>query len=239
MKLCDGGSTYSKILDTASGELAIMPTKDLIKERDRWFAYATGHSSRHWCDRYVNELIALAEGARELVDAADFTVLDIGGRDTKYVTFRAGEPVNLNWNPSCGGNVGFTVEILGRYYDIDYGSLAPAAEWVPVACGLLGVERVFDEINRGLDPGEGVARFLHGLARSTHQFCGEPERVYLSGGFALNACFVQTFARYCEVRLLGRDALIRGLLRIARGEGKPAQPSSDHQAQSSSRHEVE
>ncbi len=215
MLLCDGGSTYSKILDTEINDLRIIPTKDLVKDSQRHFHYATGHSSKSHCVHYVNELIALAEGGLQLVDESNFTILDIGSRDMKYVTFIDRQPQNMDWNSSCGGNMGFTVEVLGNYYDIDYSLLNPVSQSIPVTCGLLGVEKVFDEINNGLDPEIGVAKFLHGMAKISYSFSQKPGVVYLSGGFVNNQCFIRSLEEYCDVRLLGRDVLINGLVKIA------------------------
>ena len=214
MLICDGGTTYSKIYNVHTGDLEILPTKDLILKKDRWFQLATGHSTKHHCDKYINELVALAEGALTLVDEEDFVVLDIGSRDTKFVQIKKGQVNNLDWNTSCGGNLGFTLELLGNYYNIDYDTLNPTEEMVPVACGLLGIEKIFDEINKGLSPQLGVAKFINGMAYNTYNFCQKPHKIYLSGGLTQNICFVNSLAKYCEVHLLGRDVLIKGLLRL-------------------------
>ena len=219
MKLCDGGSSYCKIYESETNDCTIIPTKDLVSENNYWFDYATGYLFKNRCNKYINQLIAIAEGGLKIIKEKDFTILDIGGRDTKYVTFKNHELHSLNWNTSCGGNMGFTVEILGNYYNIDYKKLNPVEEFIPVACGLLGVERVFDEINKGFKPEFGIAKFLHGMARNAWHFAGKPEKVYLSGGFCLNRCFIKTFERYCEIEILGRFVPLIGLQKIAAEEG--------------------
>ena len=119
----------------------------------------------------------------------------------------------MDWNTSCGGNLGFTLELLGNYYNIDYDALHPTEEMVPVACGLLGIEKIFDEINKGLSPQLGVAKFINGMAYNTYNFCQKPQKIYLSGGLTQNKCFVNSLAGIV-VHLLGRDVLIKGLLRL-------------------------
>lgn len=218
MILCDGGTSYSKVYDTYTQKLSIIPTKKIIKDKARLYDYATGHSTKRVCLQYVNELIALSEGGLELVPDQEFTILDIGSRDMKYVTFKDRELYNMDWNNSCGGNIGFTVEVLGKYYDIDYDSLNPANQSIPVACGLLGIEKVFDEINKGLDPEIGISKFIKGIAKNSYIFAKKPAHLYLSGGFSLNQCFVETLKQYCRVDLLGRDVLIRGLIRLTKSE---------------------
>ncbi len=216
MLLCDGGSSYSKLLDTTTEKLTIIPTRELVKDKTRFYDYATGHSSRLVCQDYVNELIALAKGGLVLIPDNDFTLLDIGARDTKFITVKDREPSVMDWNTSCGGNMGFTVEILGNYYDLDYGSLKPVDQSIPVTCGLLGIEKVFDEINQGMLPELGVAKFIRGMAKNCYLFVQKPTNLYLSGGFTLNQCFVESLKDYCDVSILGRDVLIKGLYHFAR-----------------------
>jgi activator of 2-hydroxyglutaryl-CoA dehydratase len=136
----------------------------------------------------------------------------------KYVRCVNRQVEKMDWNPSCGGNMGFTVELLGSYYDINFDTLKPSSKPVPLTCGLLGIERIFDVINNGISPEEAIAMFLCGLARQAYSFCGSPEVIHLSGGFTRNRCFVATLQQYCKVSLVGRYMLVRGLLEIARKE---------------------
>ncbi len=218
MLLCDGGSSYTKIFDTENNNYTIIPTKELAGENRYWFDYATGYVLKKKRGKFVNQLITIAEGALRMVKDKGFTVLDIGGRDTKFVTFKDRNLWNLNWNTSCGGNMGFIVEILGNYYNIDFDKLEPVNESVPVACGLLGIEKVFDEINSGFKPEIGIAKFLHGMAKNAWHFAGKPKKVYLSGGFCMNRCFIKTLEKYCEIESLGRFVPLVGLQKIANEE---------------------
>ena len=218
MILCDGGSSYCKIYTYENNEYKIIPTKVIASGDSYNFDYATGYLVRKKSKKFINQLLALAEGGLKLVSDNDFTILDVGGRDTKYVTFKDRELVQLNWNTSCGGNMGFTVEILGNYYDVDYTKLEPSDDSIPVTCGLLGVERVFDEINNGIIPARGIAKFIHGMVKNAIHFAGNPKKIYLSGGFCINTCFVRTMEKYCEVSLLGRFVPLIGLKSIAEND---------------------
>ncbi|MDH5682527.1 MAG: ATPase, partial [Spirochaetota bacterium] len=128
MTLCDGGSSYSKIYDTNSGKLSIIPTREVVRDKSRRYHYATGHSSKTHSLNHINELIALGEGSLELIPHNSFTVLDIGGRDMKFVSYQNREAVNMDWNNSCGGNMGFTLEVLGNSYEVNYDNLLPARD---------------------------------------------------------------------------------------------------------------
>ncbi|MDH5680267.1 MAG: ATPase [Spirochaetota bacterium] len=219
MIFCDGGSSYSKIYDSNSGELSIIPTRLLVKDKARRYHYSTGHSSKAHSLNHINELIALGEGSLELISDKSFTVLDIGSRDMKFVSYQHREAANMDWNNSCGGNMGFTLEVLGKSYEVDYENILPARDSIPVTCGLLGVEKVFDQINQGDDPETAIARFVLGMAKVSHNFCGKPSQLYLSGGLSANPCFIKSLSTLCDVKVLGREVLLHGLMRKAREEG--------------------
>ena len=211
MIYCDGGSTYAKIFSPDSG-MKIISTKEMQEDKTLWFDVATGHAARNRCGLYVNELIALTQGTLSIIDDEDFTVVDIGSRDTKFVTVANRIVTGLDWNTSCGGNLGFTLELLGQYYNIDYNLLKPEAGKIPVACGLLAIEKIMDTINSGSAPERAIAMFINGLCQNVYQFCQSPTIIYLSGGLTENNCFMQTLSNYCEVKPLGRDILLRGLI---------------------------
>jgi len=212
MRIADCGSTWTKILDLESGALEIITTKELVRRRDAFFEVATGHCGRGRCAIYRNELIALAEGGLALVgEDEDFSLVDVGGRDIKFVRLKGRKVEKLDWNLACGSTTGATLELLGNYYDIDFATLPPSDRWVNVTCGVFGMERVLEQISLGTSPEESVAMFLHGFVRNVIDFLGRPAHLYLSGGFCENPCFMRTAERYCRVTPLGRTVLLEGL----------------------------
>jgi len=211
MILADCGTSYTKILDLSDGKLSIVETRQVVKNENRTFDAATGHLGRLKSRLYKNELVCLAVGTLEITHDDNFCVVDIGGRDTKLVEFKNGKPLRLDWNMACGANTGFTLEIVGRYYDVDYSILKPVDEYIDVTCGVFGIERVFDAIISGVTEDIAIARFVHGVARNVHRVTDRKERFYLSGGLTKNACFMNSILKYAEVVPLGRAVLLEGL----------------------------
>jgi activator of 2-hydroxyglutaryl-CoA dehydratase len=211
VRIADCGSTWTKILDPGSGAIEIITTKELVRRPDERFEVATGHCGRGRCATYRNELIALTEGGLALVDEGDFSLVDVGGRDIKFVRLKGRKVEKLDWNLACGSTTGATLELLGNYYDIDFSTLPPSDRWVNVTCGVFGMERVLEQISLGTSPEESVAMFLHGLVRNVIDFIGRPGHFYLSGGFCENPCFMRTAERYCRMTPLGRTVLLEGL----------------------------
>ncbi len=211
MIIADCGSSWAKILDTESGALEIVETKDLVSRKGLMFDIATGHSAKRLCRVFKNELIALAEGGLAVVKDDDFSLIDVGSRDIKFVRFEGRKVRKLDWNLACGSTTGATVELLGFYYGIDFKSLPPAADWINVTCGVFGMERILEQVSAGIPPGESVAMFIHGLVRNVFNFAGRPEHLYLSGGFCENPCFMDSIEKYCSVTALGRTVPLEGL----------------------------
>jgi activator of 2-hydroxyglutaryl-CoA dehydratase len=211
MLIADCGSTWTKILDTGTGALEIISTRELVRREDLFFGVATGHSGKKRCNVYKNELIALAEGSLKLVGGEDFSIVDVGGRDVKFIRFKGRKVDKLDWNLACGSSTGATIELLGSYYEVDFSDLPAAEKWINVTCGVFGMEKVLEHVSTGTRPEEAVAMFLHGMVRNVHDFSGRPERLYLSGGFCENKCFLKTMEKYCSVTALGRTVPLEGL----------------------------
>jgi activator of 2-hydroxyglutaryl-CoA dehydratase len=176
-------------------------------------ALATGHNGKRFCDRYVNELTVLARGGEHLIAEESFVLLDCGSRDIKFIHYTNGRLNDMGWNSECGASMGFTIELLERYYDLDYRELSLPDRPFSVTCGVLGMSRIFDAVVSGTPDAEAVARFVMGIALNAYRFAGSPEKLYLSGGLCDNPLFVKSFP--CELVPLGRFVLLEGLAAIA------------------------
>jgi activator of 2-hydroxyglutaryl-CoA dehydratase len=218
MLLADFGTSYCKILDTAKDETPrIVATRSLV--RDFRADLATGHNAAHRSHRSINELTALARGGKALITTDDFVLLDCGSRDIKFVRFAGGTVADMGWNAECGASMGFTIELLSTYYQLDYAALPVPATGFSITCGVLGMSHIFDAVVSGASEAEAVAKFVRGIALNAYRFAGEPAELYLSGGLCDNPLFVGSFP--CTVTPLGRFLLIEGLRATLRVEANP------------------
>ena len=206
--LADFGTSWTKILDTDSGERRIEKTKDLATFKAD---LATGHNTNNRARRTVNELIALGDGAMQLVDDKEYTVLDVGSRDVKYVRFDGGRVVQMDWSAKCGALTGFTLELILSYFSVDPAEVEPGRGTMGITCGVLGMEQLFEAIAAGRSIESALADFTRGLASNAYQFIGRPGRFYLSGGMCENQLFLKSFPAGVEVLPLGRFVLVEGL----------------------------
>jgi len=208
MLLADFGTSYCKILDT---ENSLPPRIIATRDLDRGFCadLATGHNASRRSKKSINELTALAHGGKLLVDRPDFVLLDCGSRDIKFVRFSEGRVVDMGWNAECGASMGFTIELLSNYYQLDYSTIPVPKTGFSITCGVLGMSNIFDAVISGTSEAEAVAKFVRGIALNAHRFANEPEEIYLSGGLCTNPLFVASFP--CRVNPLGRFVLLEGL----------------------------
>lgn len=216
----DAGTTYSKIisqdkifdkkfcLKNFDGKnYYILPSK-IIKEQN----IIPTRSCGHMANANENEIIALANGAKKLNIDSDATVLDLGSRDAKWIKFREGKFHDMDWNTSCASSTGATVEMLMKFYDVTSEELSFTPEKFAVTCGIFGMEKIMDSISCGLKPAEAISKFVHGIAFNAWNFSKKPNKIYLSGGFCENKCFIDSLSNYTEVVVLGRFVLCEGLI---------------------------
>lgn len=223
MILGDAGSSWCKVFHTGDQAVKIVPTRTMVTQ-EMSFDFGTGHTARNRSTRFENNLIALTRGALALVDETDFTMLDLGSRDAKMVTFCGRRPVKLDWSVGCAAATGATMEMIGRFYEVDFDSIVVDDTWTSVTCGTYAVERIMDAVSNG-EPVEGaIARFVHGLARNSFNFSGRPERLYFSGGFTKNRAFLEALGRYTEVTPMGRTVPLAGLWAFASDEDEAVGP---------------
>lgn len=208
MLLADFGTSYCKLLDTEqNAEPQIIPAREL--PRDFQADIGTGHNAKRRSKATVNELTALAQGGRRLIAEPDFTLLDCGSRDIKFVHFKHGEMADMGWNAECGASMGFTIELLAQYYHLDYAAVPAPEIGFSVTCGVLGLSSIFDAVAAGSSEAEAAAKFVRGIARNAFRFAGSPERLHLSGGLCDNPLFIACFP--CEIVPMGRFVLLEGL----------------------------
>ena len=221
----DAGTTYSKIITDKSqfdNEFLVTQKKgvnyyilpsNLLKDMN----ITPIHSCGHMYNADENEIIALANGAKSIIadidSLEDTTVLDLGSRDAKWIKFKNGRFHDMDWNTSCASSTGATVEMLLKFYDVNIDDLSFNKEKFAVTCGIFGMEKIMDSISSGEKASDAISKFIHGLAFNAWNFSKKPEKIYLSGGFCQNNCFVQSLEQYCEVDVLGRFVLCEGLIK--------------------------
>ena len=209
----DAGTSYIKIFNSGSGELKILSLAEFKDHPVIKADYVTGHNANLFSDAVVvNELVALAKGAKAIIQEKDFTVLDVGSRDMKLIKFCDGEFEKCDWNTSCGAMIGFTMELIMKYFNKIPEDIKDTDMCFDITCGLLGITKFFDNISKTTTIEEGLSALINGLSKFTWQFAGKPEKLYLSGGLSENKIFLNHLQKLVpNLKSLGRTVLIEGL----------------------------
>ncbi len=207
----DSGTTWTKILtiENEKKKYEVIRTLDFRKQNLK-YNKSTGHSLQKTKGIYENEVVALSYGAKKYLED-DFVALDLGSRDIKYVQFKDGKFKDMDWNCSCASATGATIEMLLKFYDVKNEDLKFTKEKYCVTCGIFGLERIMDDVAKGLDASEAISKFIHGIAYNAYVFTKRPDKICVSGGFCESKCFIQSLEEYCEVLPLGRFVLVDGL----------------------------
>ncbi len=228
----DAGTTYSKILEVSFGvkteitggadvlkKYSVIKTSDL-SDLNINFEISTGHSSGFIkSKKYENEAVALSFGAKNITgNNPDSVILDLGSRDAKWVKFKSGKFFDMDWNTNCASSTGATIEMLLKFYNVAPSSLVSTSEKYPVTCGVFGLEKIMDDISAGIEPRFAISKFITGVAFNAYNFTKKPDKIYLSGGFCENKCFVDSLKYFTNVILTGRYLLVDGLFNIYKGQ---------------------
>src|SRR3990172_8671526 len=152
----DFGTSWTKLINIETGERQVIKTASAKNFNG---AAPPGHNAKRFSKNPVGELVALARGGMKLLGES-FAVLDVGSRDMKYVQMKKGDLKEMDWNSQCGALTGFTVQLLAGHFGIDFHKVEPANKPLPITCGVLGMEKVFDEIARGTDTADAIAMFV-------------------------------------------------------------------------------
>jgi len=218
--LIDAGTSYIKTLDTSSGEKRIFPVTDRSSYIELKPEIVTGHNASLFKgSKKVSELVALAEGIRTISKEANFIVLDIGSRDMKLVSFYENNFERCDWNTSCGAMIGFTIELMIKYFNKELKNIPDTDKKLDITCGLLGITKFFDGISKQETIEENLSALMNGMAHYAWHFSGKPDRLYLSGGLTQNDVFTKHMKKLIkELIILDRFTLLEGLkFRVSKG----------------------
>ncbi|MEE8483352.1 MAG: acyl-CoA dehydratase activase [Nitrospinota bacterium] len=151
----------------------------------------------------VSEIRAHATGARRQTGLDDFTLIDLGGQDTKVVKVRAGEVDDFVMNDKCAAGSGRYLENIARTLGLTVEEVAAHYEdpvHLSATCAIFGESEVIGHVAEGA-PIEticaganlSVAQRLLPLTRKFHS----PVFI-VAGGAAKNGAVVRFLKERCE-----------------------------------------
>lgn len=150
--------------------------------------------------RQIPEIQAHVKGAVFQAGICDFTLLDIGGQDTKVVKIRQGRPVDFMTNDRCAASSGRYLEnmavVLGMSLE-ELSSYSKAPVDLNATCAIFGESEIIARIVEGYSLEElaaGVNLSLYRRSASMLQQMAS-DIIVLSGGGAFNQALYDIIGR--------------------------------------------
>lgn len=141
--------------------------------------------------RVVSEIRAHVAGALAQTGLADFTLLDMGGQDTKVALVRGKKLADFVMNDKCAASSGRYLENMAAILEVSLDELS--SHWenpVPLdaTCGIFGESELIGQILRGHPLGRLCAGVNQTLVKRVLPMLRRfpSETVVLTGGVALN-----------------------------------------------------
>lgn len=157
--------------------------------------------------RVISEIKAHVAGARTQTGLADFTLLDMGGQDTKVAQVVAGRLTDFVMNDKCAASSGRYLENMAAVLEVGLDELSSHAEDpVPLdaTCGIFGESELIGQILRGYP----VSRLCAGVnltlvKRVMPMLKRFPsDTLVITGGVALNGAMVGLLRDQCGMRIV-------------------------------------
>jgi predicted CoA-substrate-specific enzyme activase len=157
--------------------------------------------------RVVSEIMAHVAGALHQTGLKNFTLLDMGGQDTKVALVKDGRLSDFVMNDKCAASSGRYLENMAAVLEVSLDELS--SHWeepvkLDATCGIFGESELISQILRGYP----IARLCAGVNQTLvkrvipmlRRF--PSESIILAGGVALNNALASLLARETGQRIV-------------------------------------
>jgi predicted CoA-substrate-specific enzyme activase len=157
--------------------------------------------------RVISEIKAHVAGARAQTALADFTLLDMGGQDTKVAQVVAGRLTDFVMNDKCAASSGRYLENMAAVLEVSLEELSSHSEDpVPLdaTCGIFGESELIGQILRGhslsrLCAGVNLTLVKRVMPMLRRFRC---DTLVITGGVALNGAMVRLLSADCGMKVV-------------------------------------
>lgn len=141
--------------ETAESLLQDMAQEGIRREDARIVATGYGRVSIHFADKAVTEISCHGKGTAWLFQRDAFTVIDIGGQDTKIIEVKDGHVQNFIMNDKCSAGTGRFLDIMAGTLGVKLDALCELARQsenhinISSMCTVFAESEVVSLIGRG------------------------------------------------------------------------------------------
>jgi len=155
----------------------------------------------------ITEIRAHFKGALHQTGLESFTLVEVGGQDTKVIQVRSGRVFDFQTNDKCAAGTGRYLENMARLMGVEVGELA--REWreptrINNTCATFGESEIIGQVVEGLAPARIMAGINDSVARRVVQMVRRyrPEKIVFCGGVALNRGVVERLKDRLEAEVI-------------------------------------
>ncbi len=139
----------------------------------------------------VTEIRAHFKGALWQTGLSDFTLVEVGGQDTKVMQVKGGRVFDFMTNDKCAAGTGRYLENMARLLSVELDELAAASaepSRINNTCAIFGESEIIGQVVEGLELESIMAGVNDSVARRIAQMIKryKPRRIVFCGGVALN-----------------------------------------------------
>lgn len=157
--------------------------------------------------RVISEIRAHVAGALFQTGLHDFTMLDMGGQDTKVAQVRDGRLTDFVMNDKCAASSGRYLENMAAILEVPLSELS--SHWeepvkLDATCGIFGESELIGQILRGYPLERLCAGVNQTLVKRVLPMLRRfpAERLVLTGGVALNKALVTLLERETGLQII-------------------------------------
>ena len=155
----------------------------------------------------IPEVLAHVRGAWFLTGLADFTLLDLGGQDSKVALVREGRLKDFLTNDKCAASTGRYLENMAAVLNLDLTELGQYYhEPVPLTstCAIFGESELIDKIVEGHETAALAAGVNHSIFKRIHPMLVQlgSDTVVFTGGVARGKALAEIIKRETGVAVL-------------------------------------
>ncbi|HWI40866.1 MAG TPA: acyl-CoA dehydratase activase, partial [Verrucomicrobiae bacterium] len=157
--------------------------------------------------RVISEVRAHVAGAVFQTGLKDFTLLDMGGQDTKVAAVKGGRLTDFLMNDKCAASSGRFLENMCAILEVGLEELS--SHWedpahLDATCGIFGESELIGQILRGLPLPRLCAGVNDTLVKRLLPMLSRfrPETIVLTGGVARNAAVVRLLQAETGIRII-------------------------------------
>ncbi len=241
----DIGSTASKVvvLDDSKKEIIlkkVMPTGwssvETSKNIEEWLnsngidaenrkVVATGYGrvSVPFSDKVVTEITCHAKGANFFEDK-DMTIIDIGGQDTKAISYKNSMVEDFIMNDKCSAGTGKFLEVMANRLGVDLNEMFELAKKgndikISSMCTVFAETEIISLIGKGTpkeDIACGVVNSIANKVKTLVNRLPKSDYYFLTGGFSGNDYMVDKLSKLLSATVdTNEDARFAGAIGAA------------------------